>query len=47
MMKLYESPSVEKCGFTAQEELLNKVPSVSEGGFGWDDVGPNRKDDAR
>lgn len=42
MMKLYESPSIEKCCFTAQEELLNKVPSVSDNGYGWDEEGPKR-----
>ena len=42
MMKLYENPSVEKIAFTTEEELLNKLPSVSDNGYGWDEEGPKR-----
>lgn len=36
----YEVPSVEICRLSASEELLSR-PSVSEGGFGFDDQGPD------
>ena len=37
----YEAPSVELCRLGAEEELLR--PTVSEGGFGFDDEGPDAR----
>lgn len=39
MKKIYESPSIEKNILMAEESLMNE-PTVSGGGYGWDDVGP-------
>lgn len=37
----YEVPSVELSRLGAEEELLK--PTVSEGGFGFDDEGPDAR----
>lgn len=39
MKKIYEEPSAQMYRLSVQEDLLT-VPSVSEGGFGFDDNGP-------
>lgn len=39
MKKLYESPSVEKNSLMAAENLMAE-PTVSGGGYGWSDGGP-------
>ena len=39
MKKIYESPSIEKNILMAEESLMNE-PTVSDRGYGWDDVGP-------
>lgn len=39
MKKIYEEPSAQLYRMSVQEDLLT-VPSVSEGGFGFDDEGP-------
>ena len=39
MKKIYESPSVEKNSLLAEENLMAE-PSISGGGYGWADGGP-------
>lgn len=39
MKKIYEVPSAEVYHLCVQDNLLSK-PSVSDSGFGFDDVGP-------
>lgn len=39
MKKFYEVPSIEKCNLAVEEKLMT-APSVSEGGYGYDDNGP-------
>lgn len=39
MKKIYEEPSAQLYRLSMQEDLL-AAPSVSEGGFGFDDDGP-------
>ena len=38
-MKYYEIPSVQRYSLSPSEDLL-RVPTVSEGGYGFDDDGP-------
>lgn len=39
MKKIYEEPSVTRYCLNVQDELM-EGPTVSNTGYGWDDVGP-------